>query len=260
MYIYIYIILNNITRSHFNINLSLCMLSLSWREHRVAMEMQRTCIAVELQNAGRANELINQFLGISGRPVSAVPAAEGNTTLGAAQAVATEALAAVLIHQVVFKSHKSTAALGAPLALENDAAAPPRPRGRKRATLVKVPTPPASRKCRSNPIWLKEIKRFQRETLPLIPKLVFARLVREVLERVGEERSAPDELLLGAEQVPKHRLESSALVCLQSAAEAMLGGMFSDANWCALHAKRVTVVKKDIELACHLRRCRSLCE
>jgi histone H3 len=40
---------------------------------------------------------------------------------------------------------------------------------------------------------------------------------------------------------------------LQEASEAYLVGVFEDANLCAIHAKRVTIMTKDIQLAMRLR-------
>lgn len=47
--------------------------------------------------------------------------------------------------------------------------------------------------------------------------------------------------------------QSQALFALQEAAEAFLVNLFHDANLCAIHAKRVTVQQKDIQLARRLR-------
>lgn len=47
--------------------------------------------------------------------------------------------------------------------------------------------------------------------------------------------------------------QSQALMALQEAAEAYLTGYFEDANQCALHAKRVTVMPKDFQLVQRLR-------
>ena len=49
------------------------------------------------------------------------------------------------------------------------------------------------------------------------------------------------------------RFQAQALLALQEAAEAYLVGIFEDANLCCLHAKRVTVNKKDMELARRIR-------
>jgi histone H3 len=46
-------------------------------------------------------------------------------------------------------------------------------------------------------------------------------------------------------------------MALQEAAEQYLVGLFEDSNLCAIHAKRVTIMAKDIQLARRLRRERS---
>ncbi|GLD47575.1 uncharacterized protein AKAME5_002719200 [Lates japonicus] len=45
------------------------------------------------------------------------------------------------------------------------------------------------------------------------------------------------------------RFQSSAVMALQEASEAYLVGLFEDTNLCAIHAKRVTIMPKDIQLA-----------
>ena len=45
------------------------------------------------------------------------------------------------------------------------------------------------------------------------------------------------------------RIASAAVGALQDAAEAYLVGLFKDTNLCAIHAKRVTIMLKDIQLA-----------
>ena len=40
---------------------------------------------------------------------------------------------------------------------------------------------------------------------------------------------------------------------LQEASEAYLVGLFADTNLCAIHAKRVTIMPKDIQLARRIR-------
>ncbi|KAL9692118.1 hypothetical protein quinque_015899 [Culex quinquefasciatus] len=49
------------------------------------------------------------------------------------------------------------------------------------------------------------------------------------------------------------RQESSAVMALQEASEAYLVGLFEDTNLCAIHAKRVTIMPKDIQLARRIR-------
>ena len=49
------------------------------------------------------------------------------------------------------------------------------------------------------------------------------------------------------------RFQQSAVLALQEACEAHMVGLFEDSNLCAIHAKRVTVMPKDMQLARRLR-------
>jgi histone H3 len=49
------------------------------------------------------------------------------------------------------------------------------------------------------------------------------------------------------------RFQSQAVLALQEAAEAYLVGLFEDTNLCAIHAKRVTIMTKDLHLARRIR-------
>jgi len=71
----------------------------------------------------------------------------------------------------------------------------------------------------------------------LIRKLPFQRLVREI----------------GQDFKTDLRFQSRAMLALQDAAEAYLVGIFEDTNMCAIHAKRVTIMPKDIQLARRIR-------
>ncbi|KAL7664599.1 hypothetical protein ABC855_g2744 [[Candida] zeylanoides] len=84
---------------------------------------------------------------------------------------------------------------------------------------------------------LREIRRFQKSTELLIRKLPFQRLVREIAQDFKSDL----------------RFQSSAIGALQEAVEAYLVSLFEDTNLCAIHAKRVTIQKKDIQLARRLR-------
>jgi histone H3/H4 len=86
---------------------------------------------------------------------------------------------------------------------------------------------------------LREIRKFQKSTDLLLRKLPFARLVREITENV--------------EPLQTIRWQAQALLALQEAAEYHLVGLFEDANLCAIHAKRVTLMVKDIQLARRIR-------
>lgn len=91
---------------------------------------------------------------------------------------------------------------------------------------------------------LREIRHFQKTTDLLIRKLPFARLVRDV---------ATDFLRAEFDDGVGLRWQSQAILALQEAAEAFLVHLFEDANLCAIHAKRVTVMQKDIQLARRIR-------
>ena len=84
---------------------------------------------------------------------------------------------------------------------------------------------------------LREIRRYQRNTELLIRKLPFQRLVREVAQDFKANL----------------RFQSHAIMALQEASEAYLTALFEDANLCAIHAKRVTIMPKDIKLARRIR-------
>jgi histone H3/H4 len=91
---------------------------------------------------------------------------------------------------------------------------------------------------RPGTVALKEIRKYQRSTEMLIRKLPFARLVRQVCD---DHFTPPD--------VEALRWQGKALEALQEAAEAYLVKLFEDANLCCIHAKRVTIMRRDIQLA-----------
>jgi histone H3 len=71
----------------------------------------------------------------------------------------------------------------------------------------------------------------------LIRKLPFQRLVREIAQEAKTDL----------------RFQSTAIAALQEAAEAYLVSLFEDVNLCAIHAKRVTIMVRDIQLARRIR-------
>ena len=93
-------------------------------------------------------------------------------------------------------------------------------------------------KYRPGTVALREIRKYQKSTETVIRKLPFQRLVREIMQDTGKKDL---------------RIQSSALLALQEASEAYLGSYLQDANMCALHAKRVTIMSKDIQLAKQIR-------
>ena len=90
---------------------------------------------------------------------------------------------------------------------------------------------------RPGTVALREIRRFQRTTELLIKKMPFQRLVRGIASRIKTDL----------------RFQSSALGALQEAAEAYLVELFEDTNLAAIHAKRVTIMPKDMQLARRIR-------
>ena len=97
---------------------------------------------------------------------------------------------------------------------------------------------------RPGTVALKQIRQYQKSTELLIRKLPFQRLVREI---------ANDSEIITSPLCGKVRFQSTAIMALQEAAEAYLVGLFEDTNLCAIHAKRVTIMPKDIQLARRIR-------
>lgn len=89
---------------------------------------------------------------------------------------------------------------------------------------------------RPGTVALREIRRYQKSTDLLIRKLPFQRLVREIFADFTAH-------------IDIERFQGSALLAKQEAAEAYLIRRFEDANLCAIHAKRVTAMPKDMQLA-----------
>jgi histone H3 len=94
------------------------------------------------------------------------------------------------------------------------------------------------RRFRPGTVALREIKKYQKSTELLIRKLPFQRLVREVYSVYRSDL----------------RFQHSSIQALQEAAESYLIGLFEDSNLCAIHAKRVTILPKDMQLARRLRK------
>ncbi|CAD8184978.1 unnamed protein product [Paramecium octaurelia] len=88
-------------------------------------------------------------------------------------------------------------------------------------------------KFRPGTVSLREIRKYQSSTQLLIRKLPFQRLVREVSQRSEKD----------------FRFTQSALYALQEATEGFITHLFEDANLCSHHAKRVTLLTRDLQLA-----------
>ena len=139
---------------------------------------------------------------------------------------------------------------------------------------------------------LREIRKYQRSTELLIRKLPFARLVRAdwpepAWPREAASASPPPpspphcttitaattttvsaasltciscgqvrEITQTYNSTPadgEKRWQAEALLALQEACEFYMVHLFEDSNLCAIHAKRVTIMVKDIQLARRIR-------
>ena len=90
---------------------------------------------------------------------------------------------------------------------------------------------------RPGTVALREIRKYQRNGDLIIRKLPFQRLVKGIAQE-------------------KHkgiRFQKSALMALQEAVEAYIVGLFEDTNLCAIHARRVTIMIRDMQLAKRIR-------
>ncbi len=81
----------------------------------------------------------------------------------------------------------------------------------------------------------REVHKFQKTTNLLIRKAPFQCLVRELALKFGRSDL---------------RMQSTAVLALQEAAEYFMIDVFSNTNLCAQHGKRVTIKVKDLILAC----------
>ena len=90
---------------------------------------------------------------------------------------------------------------------------------------------------RAGTVALKDIRHYQGSTVLLIRKLPFQRVVREIAQDIKTDL----------------RFQSAAILCLQEATEAYLVSLLEDSNLCAIHARRVTIMPKDIQLARRIR-------
>ena len=84
---------------------------------------------------------------------------------------------------------------------------------------------------------LKEIKKFQSSTELLIQKLLFQRLVKELIQAKRNDL----------------KVQGLAVKALQEARETFLMELLEQANLCMIHAKHMMIMLKDIQLARQIR-------
>ncbi len=90
---------------------------------------------------------------------------------------------------------------------------------------------------RPGTIAIREIHKYQKKKDFLIRKAPFQRLVKEIATNFKSDL----------------QMQSTALLALQEASEAYLVCLFEDSNDCAIHAKHVMTMPKDIQLAQRIR-------
>ena len=73
----------------------------------------------------------------------------------------------------------------------------------------------------------------------------FQRLAREVLQDLNKPGSYP--------HFNATCFQATSLLAIQESVEAFSVGLFEDVNLCAIHARRVTIMPKDMQLALQIR-------
>jgi histone H3/H4 len=82
---------------------------------------------------------------------------------------------------------------------------------------------------------LREIKFYQKHIGMCIPRSKFSRIIKELVHKECYRQSSPD-----------FRMTVEALTALQEAAEAACVTVMEMSNRAAIHAKRVTLMPKDV--------------
>ena len=78
---------------------------------------------------------------------------------------------------------------------------------------------------------------YQRTTNTLLPRAALQRVVREITAKV----------------YPEARYSMGAVEAIQQCVESYMVSLFEDTQLCAIHAKRATVMTKDMRLARRIR-------
>ena len=115
--------------------------------------------------------------------------------------------------------------------------------GRKRANKGQLRTNATGgvkkpKRYKPGTVALREIRRYQKSTELLCRKLPMSRLIREIAQDFKTDL----------------RFQSSAIGALHEAVEAYLVELLEDTNLCCIHAKRVTIMPKDMQLARRIRK------
>ena len=93
------------------------------------------------------------------------------------------------------------------------------------------------RRARPGQAALREIKMYQRSTNNLLPRAAVQRIIREISKKL----------------MPEVRYTNGAVRAVQECVESYMVGLFEDTGLCAIHAKRVTIMTRDMKLARRIR-------
>ena len=130
------------------------------------------------------------------------------------------------------RSQNVTPALTKPRVVQQMQHRPPLHRGKQPKSQPKL-----RKRYRPGTLALREIRKFQRSTDLLIPKRPLFRVIREITDGIK----------------PGLRYQGKALLALQEALEAYVVRLMEDSLLCCIHAKRVTLMPKDIQLTLRIR-------
>ena len=135
------------------------------------------------------------------------------------------------------KQTATKATTGAPTLSQNETRRAAAARARARHWGGKEPMKDGKpRRYRPGTVALREIRRYQKSTELLIRRAPFKCLVQEIVQYMEHGG-----IVL--------RVSPAAVMAFHERVEAYLVLLFEDTNLCAIHAKRVTIMPKDMQLA-----------
>ena len=84
---------------------------------------------------------------------------------------------------------------------------------------------------------LREIKQYQRSTDTIVPRAPLQRIVKDITSKY----------------MPEARYSHGALEAVHQCLESYMVALFEDTGLCAVHAKRMTIMTRDMKLARRIR-------
>ncbi|KAJ7529487.1 hypothetical protein O6H91_15G053600 [Diphasiastrum complanatum] len=98
--------------------------------------------------------------------------------------------------------------------------------------------PPSQQRKKRQSRFMEEIAKYQKSTNLLLPQAPLLRVIKKMMENL----------------VLDNRITGEAISALHEATENHLTTLFEDAYLCAQHAKRVTLMPRDLMLAMRIRK------